>query len=291
LSNIVPLISIGLPVYNGEKYIESSIDSILAQTFGDFELIISDNASTDNTEIICKKYAENDSRIIYHRNEENVGAARNYNLIVEKARGKYFRWQNADDLIEPDLHQLCLDTLEKNPDAVLAYGKTKIIDGNNKVLSEYEDNLDLQEDSVYERLRTFFDNVGMTNIIYGLIRTKELSQTAMMQGFIASDTNLLGELCLYGKFIEIPVFLFSRRMHEEASSWDKKDEDVQKDFWDPKKKKLKYQIVLRHIAYLKASLRAPIKEEKLKTVVFILRRMIWSRQKLIKDIKQSLFSK
>ena len=278
-----PLISIGLPVYNGEKYIESSIDSILSQTFEDFELIISDNASTDNTEKICRQYVKRDSRIQYHRNNKNIGAPGNYNLTVEKSKGKYFRWQNSDDLIEPDLHQLCLEVLENKSDAILAYGKTKLIDGNGKFLSEYEDNLDLQDNSAYKRFLRFYESVGMTNIIYGLIRTKTLRKTAMMQPFLASDTNLIGELSLYGKFIEIPVHLFSRRIHEEASSWDRTDEELQKNFWNPGKKRLKYQVALQFFSYLKSILRAPLKSrEKFQLIIFILRIIKWNRNNLFK---------
>ena len=106
-----PKISVGMPVYNGEPYLGISIESILAQTFGDFELIISDNASTDHTEEICRDFASKDDRIIYSRNEENIGAAGNYNRLVDMASADYFRWSNADDVFAPELHERCVAVL------------------------------------------------------------------------------------------------------------------------------------------------------------------------------------
>ena len=124
----MPRISVGMPVYNGERYVEESIKSVLAQTFDDFEFLISDNGSTDRTPEICQDFAVQDSRISYTRNEQNIGASANYNTLVQKATAPYFRWSNADDLLAPSLHEACLNVLESNPEAVLAAGKTVLID-------------------------------------------------------------------------------------------------------------------------------------------------------------------
>ena len=97
-----PRVSIGLPVYNGENFLEFALDSILGQTFQDFELIISDNASTDATESICRRYAAKDSRIRYYRNPNNQGAAQNYNRVFALARGEYFKWAAHDDVCKPN---------------------------------------------------------------------------------------------------------------------------------------------------------------------------------------------
>lgn len=95
---IAPKISIGMPVYNGQKFICEAIDSLIAQSYTDFELIISDNASTDLTEVICREYAASDTRIRYIRQTENRGAVANFQFVLDKADGKYFKWLAADDM-------------------------------------------------------------------------------------------------------------------------------------------------------------------------------------------------
>ena len=124
----MPRVSIGLPVYNGEKFIREAIDSIFSQTFEDFELIISDNGSTDRTQQICQAYAAQDLRIRYYRNKKNIGAARNYNLVFELASGEYFKWAAHDDLCAPEYLERCVEILDRDPDVVLCYPKTSIID-------------------------------------------------------------------------------------------------------------------------------------------------------------------
>ncbi len=113
-----PVASIGLPVYNGEKYLEQTLNSILAQSYTDFELIISDNASTDRTQEICQTYVAKDPRIIYHRNEKNLGAAPNHNLVFGLASGKYFKWAGYDDIIAPDFMARCFEILKLNKGAL-----------------------------------------------------------------------------------------------------------------------------------------------------------------------------
>src|SRR5262245_56581544 len=121
MKRAIPLVGIGLPVYNGERFLRQTLDSILAQTFKEFELIISDNSSTDKTEEICLEYSRRDARIRYIRQEINLGASRNYNLVFEMTAGKYFRWAAADDLFSADSLEICVATLEKYPEAVLCY--------------------------------------------------------------------------------------------------------------------------------------------------------------------------
>ena len=123
-----PVISVCLPVYNGGSFLEETIESILGQTFTDLELIISDNASTDDTEKICCRFAERDSRIRYFHNPENLGAARNFNITFELARGRYVKWQGHDDPIPPDFLEHCVAVLDNDPSVVLAYGRQIAID-------------------------------------------------------------------------------------------------------------------------------------------------------------------
>ena len=225
-----------MPVYNGEEYIEESIRCILNQTCEDFELIISDNASTDRTKKICQDFVKTDQRISYVCNKKNLGAAANYNQAFRLSSGKYFRWFNSDDLCAPNCHEQCLSVIENNPSAVLCYGKTSFIDMRGEITGLYEDNLNLQQDCPVDRYKIFCKSVGLTNVIYGLMRRSAMERTMLMgdSSFPAADIDFMAEMTLYGTFIEIPEVLFFRRMHEQASSWDRKDKKIQQEFWKGK---------------------------------------------------------
>ena len=123
-----PRVSIGLPVYNGERYLEQALNSILGQTYTDFELIISDNASSDRTKAICEEFRSKDQRIRYYRNEVNLGAGPNHDLVFRRSKGKYFKWFGYDDLIAPNFLSRCIEILDRYHTVVLCTPKTKIID-------------------------------------------------------------------------------------------------------------------------------------------------------------------
>ena len=293
-----PVITVGMPVYNGERYIEEAIRSMLGQTFEDFVLIISDNASTDRTEEICRDFTLQDKRITYLRNQDNIGAGNNYNRLFQLARSKYFRWFNADDLCRPELHEKCVAVLESNPDAVLCYGKTCLIDQDGNYSEDYDDNLNLQQSTAYERLSRFFDAVGLTNVIYGLMRTSAVAHTSLMGNgsFPAADTNFMAELTLYGKFIEIPEQLFFRRMHPETSSSDRGDDSKQQLFWTGKNRsKFLMPNWKKNIAIVRAVHSAPLgMREKWRVQRYILSSMVTRRHDFIRDLVcllQSTFQK
>ncbi len=125
-----PTLTIGMPVYNGAKYIAEAVESILAQTFRDFELIISDNASTDDTESICRAFAARDPRVTYRRNRQNVGLSANNNLLVPLARGRFFKWAPCDDVLRPEYLERCVAVLDADPNVVLVYPGTQFVDGD-----------------------------------------------------------------------------------------------------------------------------------------------------------------
>jgi len=118
-------ISIGMPAYNCERYIAQSIESLLAQTYGSFELVISDNASTDGTEQICREYATRDKRIRYIRRTENIGGPGNFRYVFAQCTGEFHKWATADDYCHPSFLERCLGVLESNPKTVLCYPKTR----------------------------------------------------------------------------------------------------------------------------------------------------------------------
>jgi glycosyltransferase involved in cell wall biosynthesis len=213
-----PKVTIGIPVYNAERYLGETLNALLGQEYGDFEIVISDNHSTDGTLALCEAHARSDSRIRLFRSEKNFGAVHNYNRVFREARGEYFKWAAADDLCRPSLLSKCVRVLDERADVVLAYPQTEIIDGNGAHLQYYNDMLHLHEDCPVERFRTAMQRMGLCNAVCGLIRTSVLAKTQLIGKYIGADAMLLLELSLHGKFHEIPEPLFCRRMHADSYS-------------------------------------------------------------------------
>ncbi len=282
-------VSIGLPVYNGERFLKEALDSILAQTFEDFELIISDNASYDKTEEICREYASRDRRIRYHRFEKNHGAARNYNYVFGMSRGEYFRWATADDFCAPESLRKCVNVLDHEPEVVLCYPKTTIVDEEGNHVREYDDNLDLRYSSAVERFSQFKRRIGLCNVHYGLIRSMALRQTSLLGNYPGADVVLLAELTLYGQFYEIPESLFFRRFHPQAS---RKNISIAKhqEFYDPKTKGTISMRLWRHeFQHLGSVMRAPLKTAEKAQLVYILFRWgVTQREGFVREIFEAL---
>jgi len=213
MSNDKPHVSIGLPVFNGEKYLAEALDSILAQTYPDFELIISDNASTDGTQEICRTYAARDHRIRYFRNETNLGAIRNFNRVFALSTGEYFKWAAHDDVCAPEFLQRCVEVLDRDSFIILCFARTKAIDEHGAFLRSYPAKPKLGSPKPQER---FYECVCVPHpqvAVFGVIRSNILKKTPLLGNYFSCDRTLLGELTLRGRFYEIPEFLFFRREH------------------------------------------------------------------------------
>jgi glycosyltransferase involved in cell wall biosynthesis len=212
-----PLVSMGLPVYNGENYLREALESLVTQTFTDWELILSDNASTDATESICREYAARDGRIRYFREEVNRGATWNFNRVFHLANSPLFRWAAHDDVCEPELLERCVAVMQARPEVVLCYPRTRIIGPKGEHICDY--GTQLRTDSP-ETGKRFHDLICVDHAcfaIFGLVRTRLLRRTMLLGDYIGSDRNLLAELALYGPFHELPEFLFLRRDHPGTS--------------------------------------------------------------------------
>ena len=211
-----PKLSIGLPVYNGEAFLAEAIGSILAQTFTDFELIISDNASTDGTRAICEGYMKRDPRVRYHRNDVNIGATQNWYLVHKLATARYFASAAHDDVYEPEYMKACIDVLECDPGVVVCHSKTVAIDKHGTVGPKIEVAVDTMSSRPHERLRELLTVDYMCIQLYGVMRSEVLSRTQMFQGYYGCDRNMLAELCLIGKIAEVPRYLFRHRYFDES---------------------------------------------------------------------------
>ena len=215
-----PKVSIGLPVFNGERFVAETIDSILAQTFDDFELIISDNASTDRTEEICRKYAEADGRVIYVRNRQNLGAAYNYNQTFHLSAGEYFKWACHDDLVRPEFLKRCVEVLDGDPSIVMSYTRWAPIDeAGDPVEPPEQQHQPWRADSLdpVERFRFDFRmEPRPPSAIYGLFRSDVLRKTGLYRPTHGGDDILMAEVSLYGQIHEVPEELFLNRWHSNS---------------------------------------------------------------------------
>lgn len=207
-----PRLSIGLPVRNGEPYITESVEALLGQTYTNFELIIADNASTDDTEEICREYAKDDSRVRYYRHPNNIGIAPNENFAVRKARGELFKWASSDDLYARTLIESCVAALDEYPDVVLAHCWTAKIDGVGNLFKAFEYALSTSSPHAPERFRSIlFDRSGDDD--YGVIRIEVLRRTPLQGSYHHADHALVAELGLHGRFYQVPEWLYFRRVH------------------------------------------------------------------------------
>jgi glycosyltransferase involved in cell wall biosynthesis len=255
-----PLVSIGLPVFNGQRYIQEAIDSILAQTFTDFELIICDNASTDETGAICRQYAEKDARIRYHRNDINIGMAPNFNRVFELSTGPLFKWAAFDDTLAANYLEICVEAFHRAPPSVvLCCPRQTVIDTEGNVIKQSSalsnNRLTDELEGIYEV--RFADAAALTGgriteVIWGMMRREALAKTRLMGSYKAADLVLALELSLLGSFWQLPEYAFFLRLHgqhierkartakQEASWWDHRN---RRRFVTPKLAKVLYEDV------------------------------------------------
>jgi glycosyltransferase involved in cell wall biosynthesis len=286
---VSPKVSIGMPVYNGEVWLQKSIESILKQTFAAFELVISDNASTDNTSEICRRFAASDSRIKYFKNDINIGANPNFNAVFRLSQGDYFKWASCNDLLDSNFLSMCVDRLDQDGECVLCYPRTKLFAEDNGPYHEYEDGCNLPQARPSERFIALLQNLKLNNIMNGLIRRRALLRTNLIENYFSSDIVLMAEISLQGKFVEIPEFLFYRRMDPRSATALMSDEEVANHYLPRNGKPMRFQQWIIHYKYFQAVLRSDIElREKASLYRYLCKNLIWARQKLARDLIESL---
>ena len=255
-------VSIGMPVYNGERYIVEALNSILAQSFRNFELIISDNASTDATETICRSYAEKDQRIRYHRNDRNQGAAWNFQQVFRLGGGRYFQWACHDDVWTPSLLERCVEVLDRCPAVVLCYTQAAYIDANGNAIDRNIARPGYREKEPHRRFRSFLQyhiRPNECSQVLGLFRTSVLKRSSLISNYPAADMVMLGEVSLYGEFLEIPESLFLRRDHPGTSVNANPTNEERVVWCDPSKKgKIQLSTWRWFFEWLRSIYRSPI---------------------------------
>lgn len=249
-----PRLQIGLPVFNGAKYLAEALDSLLAQTFGDFEILISDNGSTDATRAVAERYATTDPRVRYFRYHVNRGAAWNFNNVVNLADAELFKWAAHDDVHAPTFLERCIDVLDAEPDVLLCCTSSTSIDAAGQPVGDLRiEHCDLREKSPAAR---FARTLGLypMHVLFGVIRREELARTRLWGTAAASDRVLVSEIALHGQIREIVEPLFIRRWHPEVS-WVLGTSDREYAIWyDPRNqhRRLTMPKLERGVSYAKA---------------------------------------
>jgi len=221
----MPLVSIGVPVYNGERFVRQALDSLLEQSYGNLEVIISDNASTDRTSAICKDYAARDPRIRYHRIDVNMGLSANFRRVFELSSGEYFMWACADDLRPPSAVEDCLKALLRNNRAVMAHGAVLVKRDCREDLVAVANEMDLSDPDGAERVRVFTKGIGHNAMLYGLYRRRSLAR-GRFKDWTGQDYLFCLQMCLLGPLEYDPHPMIIYRQKKLIAGNDPMYEDV-----------------------------------------------------------------
>lgn len=209
-----PRLSVGLPVHNGQRYLAEALDSLLGQSFTDFELIISDNASTDGTAEICRRYAAADTRIRYIRQSRNIGCNPNHNFLLREARGEFFKWASHDDLYGRELLARCVAALDEYPDVVLSHVDKAVVDEAGTVVRQFDYTLATSSPDPTERFRSLVVADGADDE-YGVIRTHVLRSIRPKDSYHHASRPFIVELAFRGRFHQVREQLYYRRDHPD----------------------------------------------------------------------------
>ncbi|MCB1876468.1 MAG: glycosyltransferase family 2 protein [Chromatiales bacterium] len=214
-----PLVSVGMPIFNEERFLRASLDALTEQDYVNIEIIISDNASTDHSETICRDYAERFAHVTYHRFAENKGPGPNFAHVLKQARGEFFMWASGHDLWAPNYLSSCVDALTRHEDAVLAFGTSKWIDENGVTLTKESGWTDTRGMDVVARYITVL--WGNMHPILGLIRTAPLREVPFIN-MVGADLVILTRLALQGDFVHSPLTNWSRREFRNETTFTEK---------------------------------------------------------------------
>jgi glycosyltransferase involved in cell wall biosynthesis len=223
-------VAIGMPVYNGARWLRASVESLLAQTRRDFVLVIADNASTDGTARIASELAAADPRIRYHRNDVNVGVFRNYDIAFALTRSTWFKWASCNDLCAPRYLEACIAALEADADALLAYPATTLFTTDPAAGECYAHDLDIRDHDPVRRFRRVLSETRLNNAFNGVYRAAALRATSLNGEYMGSDIVVVAEIALRGTIVRVPEPLFFRRMTADAASA-ARDERTRREFF------------------------------------------------------------
>ena len=280
-----PRITVGMPVYNGAATIAASIEAFTNQTCGDFELIVSDNASTDGTRAVVESLVARDDRIRYVRQATNIGANLNYSHVARLASGEFLKWASASDWCAPTFLERCLTALTKDPDAVLAVPRTRLFEFDRANARDYPDDIRVLDATPASRLIHLLQVLRLNNAFNGLIRVAALRKTRLVEPYQQADAVLMGHLALLGKFLLVDEPLFYRRMEPGTATALKDEEGVRRHHYPEATARTLLQGWKRHAGWFHAAFAAAMPaSERAQVLRYLARQLYWDRQALVGDL-------
>jgi glycosyltransferase involved in cell wall biosynthesis len=230
-----PRVGVGMPVYNGANFVAEAIESVLNQTFEDFELVISDNASTDETGEICLSYAAQDPRIRYLRNRKNLGGGPNFTRVFQLSRGEFYKIANHDDVCHPRFLELCVEALDSDPEIVSAYPLTVDIDETGAAIRKLSPAPEYESPDPATRVWEALQFEREPLALFGVMRSEIVVKTGLMASVPSADRIWLAELLMHGRFQEVHEPLYLHREHPLRSTYSAGRGHASMAWWDPSK--------------------------------------------------------
>ncbi|NJN00194.1 MAG: glycosyltransferase family 2 protein [Aquincola sp.] len=284
-----PEVSLGMPAYNSAGTIRSAIECLLGQDFQDLELIISDNASTDDTWSIVQEYASRDRRVVAVRQPRNLGANGNYCAVFRAAQGRYFKWASSNDWCAPRFISLCAAHLARNPDAVLVAPRTKLFAEDVADGTDYAHDLAFEHSDAVERFKDVLQRLRLNNVMNGLIRTAALRRTRLIEHYPGSDVVLVAHLALLGKILLLDEHLFGRRMDKQTATSLMTPEQVQRHHYPQRTSRSLFPTWRNSFGGARAVLSVDLRiSDRLRGLAWVARQFHWRSTDLRQDVVDAI---
>ena len=282
----VPKISIGMPARNSAETIGAAIESMLGQSLGDFELIVSDNASTDATRDVVEAYRKQDARIRYERQALNIGANPNYSYVARLAHGEFFKWSSSSDWCAPSFLERCLAELVAHDDTVLVMPRTRLFRNTLDSSEDYPLDIAILDNQPSARLKRLTSVLALNNAMNGLIRTSALRRTGLIEPYQGADIVFLGHLALLGKFRLVDERLFYRRMEVRTATKMKDAAGVRKHHYPRMGPAALFQGMKEQLGWIRVALSAPMGfGERMRSLSHVAKMGYWRRAAYVQDLR------
>lgn len=281
-----PLVSVALPVYNGQQFLATAIESVLGQTLGDIDLIISDNASTDATGEIAARYVRMDRRVRYLRHAHNLGVNRNWSFAAQQARGRYLKWLSASDYLAPELLAICADRLDADPTAVLCFSHTQQVDTQGRTLSVFNDDFEVKNADPVERFLEVASRLCINSPMNaGLFRRDAVHAELPLGNYPGADLVLMAKIALHGRFVLLPEALLNRRAGDAYSTVQRTPLQIERMHNPDATQPRRLGETRRLLGYFSAALAGPISlADRFRVLIAASRTLYWAREEILQEL-------